>query len=254
MKLVCRDLQGTTSSYTIESLIRRFLHESFNGSFVYIISPWISLFKFSRPFIHYPFVDTNGVDDVLRALADVVEVKILTRCIDDYIDIVFIKLLRLWQDLRSKLQITASEQLQSYLRERVDSFIETLKLVIRLKDILGTNLLFDSRSPNYGRLHTKLYLNDFSVVLGSANFTKSGIADHGNWECLFHLKKDEAISIYTEALNVARRHFNSGQDFFSCERSTLSLLTKLNLIEKPVASLEELLEYFEDLRYELSAE
>lgn len=251
MRLVCRDRQGSTSRYTIESLIRRFFHESFNSSFVYIISPWISLFEFSKPLMHYPFVDTNRVDEALRALADVTDVKVLTRCVDDSIDIGFMKFLRIWREVQTG--VGASEALINYLIGHLDNFTKTLELVITLRDILGDNIRFDLKQPGYGRLHTKLYVNDFSVILGSVNFTKSGIADNGNWECLLKLRRDHAKAIHTDALKVAERHFSLGQDFSTCERVTLSLLAELNLIDKPVASLDELLEYFNNLKHELSS-
>jgi hypothetical protein len=130
--------------------------------------------------------------------------------------------------------------------------IKTIKIVNALRDILGENLRFDIPASGWHRrLHTKLYLNNRSAIVGSANFTRSGILSDGNWEYLLHFTKDEKL--YKDALDAAHRHFDVGKGFDECERATLSLVNRLQLLDKPATSLEELENYLTELYQEISA-
>jgi hypothetical protein len=81
--------------------------------------------------------------------------------------------------------------------------------------------------------------------VGSANFTRSGILSDGNWECLLHFTKDEKL--YKDTLDAARRHFDAGIGFDECERATLSLVNRLQLLDKLATSFEELENYLIEL-------
>ena len=260
MNLICKVAGSPTSSLSVESLIRRFLHETFDSKFLYIISPWITLFEFERPFIHLPFVEAGRVDEIFRAFVFAgIDVRVLMRCVDDSIDIGLLRLLRLLRNVRkifpdvfgTSQQYIAGEILK-YIADRISELIKTIKIVNALRDILGDNLRFDTPASGWHRrLHTKLYLNDRSAIVGSANFTRSGILSDGNWECLLHFTKDEKL--YKDALDAARRHFDAGIGFDECERATLSLVNRLQLLDKPAASLEELESYLTDLYQEISS-
>jgi hypothetical protein len=260
MNLICKVASSPTSSLSVESLIRRFLHETFDSKYLYIISPWITLFEFERSFIHLPFVETRRIDDVFRAFVFAgIDVRILMRCVDDAIDIELLRLLRLLRKNRgifqevfgASRQYIASETLK-YIVSHIDSLIKTIKIVNALRDILGENLRFDiPASEWYQRLHTKLYLNDRSAIIGSANFTRSGILTDGNWECLLHFTKD--TKLYEDALKAARSHFDVSKGFDECERATLSLVNRLELLDKPVTGLEELEGYLTELYQEISS-
>ncbi len=130
--------------------------------------------------------------------------------------------------------------------------VKTVKIVNTLREILGENLRFDTPASGWHRrLHTKLYLNDRSAIVGSANFTRSGILSDGNWECLLHFTKDEKL--YEDALKVAHNHFDASKGFDECERASLSLVNRLQLLDKPATSLEELESYLTELYQEISA-
>ena len=203
MNLICKVAGSSTSSLSVESLIRRFLHETFDSKFLYIISPWITLFEFERPFIHLPFVEARRVDEVFRAFVFAgIDVRVLMRCVDDSVDIGLLRLLRLLRNVRkifpdvfgTSQQYIAGEILK-YIADRISELIKTIKIVNALRDILGENLRFDTPASGWHqRLHTKLYLNDRSAIVGSANFTRSGILSDGNWECLLHFTKDESFT------------------------------------------------------------
>lgn len=256
MNLVCKVTSSPTSSLSVESLIRRFLHETFDSRYLYIISPWITLFEFERPFIHLPFVETRRVDEVFRALDFAgVDVRVLMRCVDDSIDLGLLRLLRLYklsQEMFGMSQQHVNSEILKYIVNRVGELLKTLRIVITLRDILGENIRFDTPASGWHqRLHTKLYLNDKSAILGSANFTRSGILTDGNWECLLHFTRD--AKLYQDALKVAHRHFDASKGFDECEGATLSLVNRLKLLDKPATSLEELENYLTELYQEISA-
>jgi len=260
MNLICKVAGSSTSSLSVESLIRRFLHETFDSRHLYIISPWITLFEFERPFIHLPFVEARRVDEVFRAFVFAgIDVKVLMRCVDDSIDVGLLRLLRLLRNIRgifpdvfgTSQQYIAGEILK-YIVDRISELIKTIKIVNALRDILSENLRFDTPASGWHqRLHTKLYLNDKSAIVGSANFTRSGISTDGNWECLLHFTKD--AKLYEDAFKVARHHFDVSKGFDECERATLSLVNRLKLLDKPVSGLEELENYLTELYQEISA-
>jgi hypothetical protein len=87
--------------------------------------------------------------------------------------------------------------------------------------------------------------------MGSANFTRSRTLSDGNWECLLHFTKD--AKLYENALKVAHRHFDVSKGFDECERATLSLVNRLQLLDKPATSLEELESYLTELYQEISS-
>jgi phosphatidylserine/phosphatidylglycerophosphate/cardiolipin synthase-like enzyme len=257
MNLICKVAGLSTSSLSVESLIRRFLHETFDSKFLYVISPWVTLFEFERPFIHLPFVEARRVDEVFRAFVFAgIDVRVLMRCVDDSIDVGLLRLLRLLRNnrdvCRTSQQYIAGEILK-YIADRISELIKTVKIVNTLRDILGENLRFDIPASGWHRrLHTKLYLNDRSAIVGSANFTRSGILSDGNWECLLHFTRD-AKKLYEDALKVAHSHFDSSKGFDECERATLSLVNRLQLLDKPATSLEELESYLTELYHEISS-
>ena len=261
MNLICKVAGFSTSSLSVESLIRRFLHETFDSKFLYIISPWITLFEFERPFIHLPFVEARRVDEIFRAFVFAgIDVRVLMRCVDDSIDVGLLRLLRLLRNIReifpdvfgASQQYIAGEFLK-YIADRIGELIKTIKIANTLRDILGENLRFDIPASGWHqRLHTKLYLNDRSAIVGSANFTRSGILSDGNWECLLHFTRD-AKKLYEDALKVAHSHFDASKGFDECERATLSLVNRLQLLDKPATSLEELESNLTELYQEISS-
>ncbi|ADN49593.1 hypothetical protein Vdis_0180 [Vulcanisaeta distributa DSM 14429] len=236
---------------SIEELMRRFLHESFGSKYIYIISPWITPFTLSSRFIHYPYVSSNNVIDVLKALSNSgVGVKVLMRCIDDSMDI---QLIRVLTNLVRERQIILNNEVKSFFRDRIDDFLNRANAMIDLardlKDAVRFDLGADDKLLTWYRLHTKLYINDHSVIMGSANFTRGGILDDGNWECVSHFTKEENTEIYNYALRVAQHYFSISKGFSDCERRVVRIVNEFGgVVNEPIYSIEDLIEYLERVR------
>jgi phosphatidylserine/phosphatidylglycerophosphate/cardiolipin synthase-like enzyme len=241
MLLACKgpDLRVDKSP---EELMMCFLHESFDGKFLWIISPWVTFFKLSKRLVHYPYVSSGDVVDIIEALVKAgVEVRMLTRCIDDALEPGFMRLIGSVSDGGE-----VPDGLRIYVREGIDEILGKINTILRLKEILKDNLRFDFRGAGqYGRLHTKLYINENSAVIGSANFTWSGIADRGNWECLLYYKRVENEALYAEARSVAEAYFDNGARYEQCEEVTIRKALEYRLVDEPIISFEDMTRYLE---------
>jgi len=90
--------------------------------------------------------------------------------------------------------------------------------------------------------------NDKSAIVGSANFTRSGIST-GNCGCLLYFTKD--TKLYEDALKAARRHFDENKGFQNARGQPFS--KRLESLDKLVTSLEELESYLTELYQEISS-
>lgn len=249
--IACRGRGNLTAGRSIEDLIRGFLHESFNSKFMYIISPWVANFEFSRSFIHYPWVSSTRVLDIIEAIINKgVEVKVLTRCFDDALRFDVL-------DLADKIVNRGSvdDEIKGFIKSQLEDLLGGIEAMLRLSEVLGDNLLFDLGIGDLGgRLHTKLYINDKHALVGSANFTKSGIIDSSNWanwECLIAIKSGETG--YRELLNVAEGYLNAARGFSECEGRFMSMLSRFRgLLPRAVGSVMDVIVVLEDLINALS--
>lgn len=256
--IACRGKGGViTEGCSIEDLIRCFLHDSFDSKFVYIISPWITNFEFSKPFVHYPWVSSFRVLDVIRALIDKVgEVKVLTRCFDDAVRFDLL-------DLVSKVvnqSGNVDEYVRGFIKSQLQDLLDGINAVLSLRDALHDFLLFDLgvnelRDGLRRRLHTKLYINDKYALLGSANFTNSGVVDSfgwGNWECLMLIRRDRDENTYSGLLHVAEDYLKSARGFDDCRKRFVSILRRFpNLLPWPISDVEDVVDVLEKLIEEL---
>ena len=248
--MTCKDSNGTVkpeSTMSIERLVINFFHESFSSDRVYVISPWISSFELkSKEFIHYPYVSSRKVIDVIKGLVKKgTEVKILTRCADDALDI---SLIRTIANINTREGQSIPSDIRNLLKRKLDDLASRLESTKGLVEELGENLRFDlgDRDDLYvkGRLHSKLYINHRTVIMGSANFTSSGITDEGNWECLVRFSKDEDREIYEYAVGVVERYLAISKGFDECESRVIKIVNRAtNLIGEKIYSIEDLIDY-----------
>jgi phosphatidylserine/phosphatidylglycerophosphate/cardiolipin synthase-like enzyme len=242
MLLACKG-PGLHVDKSPEELMMCFLHESFGSKFLWIISPWVSFFKLGKRLVHYPYVSSADVVDIIEALVKVgVEVRVLTRCIDDALEPGFMRLIAsVGSDGGS-----VPDSLRVYVREGIEEILGKINTILRLRKILKDKLQFDFRGAGqFGRLHTKLYINENSAVISSANFTWSGIAERGNWECLLYYKRVENETLYAETLSVAEAYFSNGARYEQCEELTIRKAMEYRLVDEPVVSLEDMARYLE---------
>ncbi len=237
---------------SIEELIKRFLHESFNSKYVYIISPWITSFELDSRFIHYFYVSSNNVIDVLKALTNSgIDVKVVTRCLDDSMDVQLIRILT--NIVQRERDTELNDDIKAFFRDRINEFLDRAIALVSLADDLRDSLRFDLGANDelfpWYRLHTKLYVNERSIIMGSANFTRGGILDGGNWECVIHFTKDENTNLYNEALRVAQHYLSISKGFEDCERRVVRIINEFGgVINEPVYSIEDLIEYLGRVR------
>ena len=237
--------RGSRGNIDVEDLFRLFLIDTFNSEFMYIISPWVTSFRLTKKVIYYPFISSYSVVDILNALKDNgVKVFLLTRCFDDALspDVVYI----LYKIKEGSIRL--SPALYKFLRNQVNFMYRRLEYV---EKIIGTgiNCKFDigvqDRESQF-RLHAKIYVNDKYALLGSANFTRSGIVRGGHWECLVRINSDSKI--YYKILESAIKLYNAGRSYEECLRRITYLVTthfgdnvKINGIQDIKNLLKELL-------------
>lgn len=232
MRIVCRPGLSVErvvyrSKLSVERVFKDFFLESFRSQFLYIISPWVSNFGFSKPLVYYPFVSSSSIADVLKALLDAnVDVRLVTRCVDDLISVDVIELLT-----RLKTGVGGDSELKRYLAERIDEIISRLEGVRTFLEILGPDRVRFDLGPGEGgwyRLHSKLYVNGNKALVGSANLTKGGITDRGNWECIVEVSRGES-QVYDDSLKYAKEYFSSiGKDVEVCMKRVRSMLRFLS--------------------------
>ena len=251
VNMVCKDSKGTISLQgntvmSMEELMICFFHESFQSDRVYIISPWISDFQFRSKFVHQPYVSGYSVIDVLRGLMNKgIAVKVLTRCADDAIDISLIKTVT---GLDSKERQEVPSDIRNLLKRKIEDLIGKLTSSKALATEFNEGIRFDLGDKDdtrlRGRLHSKLYINHRTVIMGSANFTLSGISDGGNWECLVRFSRDEKRDLYDYAVGVAEHYLRISRSFDECERRVIKIVNNAsNLIGERIYSIEDLIDY-----------
>jgi len=231
-----------------EDLVRLLLYESFNSQYLYIISPWISSFRFSKKFIYYPYVSTYDVVEMLDAIRkNGVKVYILIRCFDDFLspDMIYAlfaiyKYMSSSGSASSKPGASLPHIVVEYLKGQLEMMLnrlETSETFIKsgfdVKSDLG------ARDNTYFRLHAKIYINEKFALVGSANFTRSGVVKGGNWECLMLIERGSEL--YNEVLKEAERLYNSGKDFTECVERLLMLINDaLKPLDVTIKSLDDL--------------
>ena len=235
MRLECRDPIHVADD--LENFMRIFLLDSFESKFVYIISPWISAFKFTRKIIYYPFVSSYDVVDVLKALhSQGVEIHVLARCFDDFLspDLIYI----LYMIYNKNVSIPRDILL--YLKHQLEGILRRLEMAEKIIDI-GVNFKTDfvsSQRPWY-RLHAKIYVNEKWALIGSANFSYGGIVSNGNWECL--LMVDSKDKLYNEIFSHAKKLFSIGISYNECKERIVNLMNKhLRKYNVPIDSFDNL--------------
>jgi len=250
LRFVCRTplVSGNEERLDPEDLVQLLLYESFNSKYLYIISPWVSSFRFSRKFIYYPYVSTHDVIEVLNAIhKNGVKVYMLIRCFDDFLspDIIY-ALFTIYKSVSSSG--SASSELRTSLPHIVAGYLKSqLKMMLNRLETSekfvrsGFNVKSDlgAHDNTYFRLHAKIYVNDRLALIGSVNFTRSGVVKGGNWECLMLVEQDNEL--YKEVLKEAERLYNSGKDFTECIERLLTLINEaLKPLGVTVKSLDEL--------------
>lgn len=241
MRVICRG-PGFNNDVDIEDLFMDFLYESFKSRFLYVISPWITAFNFNRRIIYYPYVSSGNALDVIRALVDNgVDVRIITRCIDDSVKADVINLVS--SIISGGISDAVPGDVRDYLRDQLDEIASNVDGVLRFYGELYDRVVFDLGAndalPARYRLHSKLYVNEFSVIVGSANFTRGGITEGGNWECIVEVNNGEEL--YKDLLNYAQQYLKVGRPFSECMRRTSKLLRDLSsLLKITVADAEDL--------------
>lgn len=234
MRVSCRGPFKTSES--VEGLFVEFLEASFSSRFVYIISPWITPFNLSNPFIFYPFTSSQNIAKIIESLTDLgVEVKVLTRCIDDLISGELLQLLEL-------VVVRGNDELVGYVADRIRDTIDRIEGVLKFRKILGNNLLFDYtyHINFYYRLHGKIYVNDKMALVGSANFTRGGVVEGGNWECL--VKAYRGDPLYEEVRSYAEAYLGSGGDHARCMARVEGLMREVSKVDRRIRDLEDVVE------------
>lgn len=222
----------------LEDLLHLFLLASFDSSEVIIVSPWISSFELSRKLVYYPYVSSRAIDEILRALGESEigggarrSVRVGTRCFD-FIDY---QLLALAYEI-AESGTRSRRSLVEYVRESIEGLRDRVAALLKFGQMTGVEFRFDLGQ----RLHSKVYVNDFMVLLGSANFTHSGV--HRNYECLYAIFKEKE-EVYWKLKDYAEALLKSMETYYSCERSVLSSVSssvglKLSSLRELVALLD----------------
>jgi len=213
----CRNFKG---SFDIEDFFMLFLMDSFDSDFVYIISPWITPFKFTRKVVYYPFISSYNMVDVLTSLKkNGVKVFLLTRCFDDFLSPDTIYMLHRVKEESIKLP----QELYRFLADQVSSALYRLNC---LEEIIskGIECKFDLglQDKNRFRLHAKIYVNNKYALIGSANFTRSGVVRNGNWECL--LRVESSSRVFKVILDAADKLYDAGRSYDDCQKRILQLI------------------------------
>ncbi len=220
MYLKCRTPRRSADD--LEDFVRVFLLDSFDSEFVYIVSPWISTFKFTKKIIYYPYISSYDIVDILRAIhVNNVDVKVLVRCFDDFLspDLIYI----LYMIYTRKLNIPSDITL--YLKQQLERIIRRLEMAEKIINIgidFRTDLGVNDRS--WYRLHAKIYVNEKWGLMGSANFSRGGLIRDGNWECL--LMVDSNSQLYNELLKYAKQLLSVSKSFNECERRIVNTINR----------------------------
>jgi phosphatidylserine/phosphatidylglycerophosphate/cardiolipin synthase-like enzyme len=235
MKILCKSPKTASLSHLFEDSFIEFFQSSFKSSEIYIISPWISVIEFKeRKFVYYPYVSSQSFIDIFKALAEQgKKIYIVSRCLD-FIDnnTLFLS----YNIARSKAVIP--EDMRRNLRDEIRDLINRFNLILNILRLNVATMRFDVEQ----RLHSKIYLNDFIVMIGSLNFTYNAM--YRNYECLSIIYKDEAPNIYEYSREYAKELTGSFKDFQECEDTILYNLSKI--VGLRFSSLEELIEFLRE--------
>ncbi|MEM0506662.1 MAG: phospholipase D-like domain-containing protein [Thermosphaera sp.] len=235
-RAVCRDSKDRENS--LEDMLYLFLITSFDSDEVIIISPWLSSFRLSRRIVYYPYISSDAIDDVLKSLVDSgTKVYIAARCFD-FIDY---ELLVLANGVING-SLPPRHGMIGYVRQSIEELRDRTNALLRFSQIPGIEFRFDVDQ----RLHSKVYVNDFMVLIGSANLTYSGI--YRNLECLYMIPKEEKS--YPELRNYAKTLLDEIATYDSCEKSVLGFTNSfLNL---KLSSLRELVVFLDKIVRKIS--
>jgi phosphatidylserine/phosphatidylglycerophosphate/cardiolipin synthase-like enzyme len=230
VEVYCKELND--NELLFERIFRKLLFTAFESKKLYIISPWLSIFNFKLKFVYYPYVSSTSVEDVLKAIIDSgVRIYMFTRCFD-FLDLELIGI---------AYRGVVSKSMLSYIKGSLSDMIERAETLLRLANLKDLSIKFDLDN----RLHSKVYVNDHMAILGSANFTYSGL--YRNIECIAVVGRDETIHQvlrkYAETLSGGFRGFPE------CENYVLNSLKSIAGIR--LGSLKELLELLKELRAKL---
>lgn len=228
MRVICRGLGDSISIF--DDVLFSFLLTSLESKRIMILSPWLSPFELkSLKVVYYPFVSSQRVDEVLAAVANKgARVVIATRCFDflDY------GLLALTSSILRKGVQDAG--ILEYLAESIENLRDRVEVLVRFC-YRGS---YECRLDLEQRLHSKVYVNDFMAILGSANFTYSGF--YRNLECVAALSKDEAW--YDYIAGYAENLANSLKGIRECENQVVrSLESALDLKVRDLNEVVDLL-------------
>jgi len=244
----------TIGSSKIEQAFLDLFYEEFlteEHDDIYIISPWITPFSFSKKIVVYPYIVADNIVDVLLGLVKIgVKVKILTRCIDDLLPLDKLYLVDLI------LQSAGDEVNYKVLREIYDYLINDIKWAInRMKAIIllsksGIEIRYDVGEDLYSnRLHSKMYVGSKKAIIGSANLTQSGIVDNrGNKEFILVVDREEPL--YEKIREAAIKYFEQGYNFERCEKRIIRTINRI-LTEKFI-SLNDFMKYMERVLISIS--
>jgi len=241
--------RNSKNNTDIEDLFRLFLIDSFDSDFVYIISPWITPFNFTKKIIYYPFISSYSVIDALASLRKSgVKVFLLTRCFDDFLspDIIYM----LYKIKEGNFRLP--RDLHRFLADQVSFAYHRLECVEKVVNT-GVNCKFDLGSQDkdhYFRLHAKIYVNSKYALIGSANFTRSGVIRRGNWECL--LKVESSSRTFKDILESANKLYNAGRSYSECQKRILqSINTYLMRNGIAVCGIQDLKKLLKEILHEL---
>jgi len=238
LRILCRH-RNIRQRDDIEDLLRIFLIDSFESNEIYIISPWVSSFKFNRKVIYYPYLSTYSVDEVLKILIDCgVKVNILVRCFDDFISPELIYFL--YKVSTGSIKLTLD--LLNYLKRELERILYRLNTAKRIEESgvnIRTDLGIGDDMNVWYRLHSKIYINNKYALIGSANFTRGGIVKNGNWECL--IKVPSNYPLYKDIVDYAKKYYDHGRDYNECINRVLNIINRyLSPLNIPVRNLDDL--------------
>jgi phosphatidylserine/phosphatidylglycerophosphate/cardiolipin synthase-like enzyme len=228
LRVLCRGVSD--SGPLFDDILYRFLLTSLRSRRVLVVSPWLSPFELrSLKVVYYPFISSQRVNEVLSAAAGKgVRVVIAARCFDflDYgLLVLALNTLRGGPRDSGVLEYLAASI--DNLRDRVETLVN---FCYRGK--------YECRLDVEQRLHSKVYVNDFMAIVGSANFTYSGF--YRNLECLTVLPSDDAE--YSYIVDYAENLVRSLKGVEECERHVVeSLQSTLGLRVRGLGGLVELL-------------
>jgi len=239
LRVICRG--SGDNSFVFDDVLFRFLITSLESGRVLIVSPWLSPFELkSLRVVYYPYVSSQRVDEVLAAaVSKGTKVVIATRCFD-FLDYGLLALAS--STLRKGVR---DADILEYLAESIENLRNRFEALVRFCYRGG----YECRLDLEQRLHSKVYVNDFMAIIGSANFTYSGF--YRNLECVAMLFNKEDKGCYDYVAKYAENLANSMKGVKECEEQVVRSLE--SALDLKVGDLNEVAETLNNLLAKIRA-